>query len=99
MKQSTIELIKQFHKERNWEQHHNLKDLSLSLTLEATELLELFQWKNPEEAAKEHYQDMKDELADILIYAITIANKLDADLDTIIVEKMKKNAQKYPVND
>lgn len=99
MKQNTIELIKQFHKERNWEQSHNLKDLSLSLTLEATELLELFQWKNPEEAVKEHYQDMKDELADILIYAITIANKLDVDLDTIIVEKMKKNAQKYPVND
>lgn len=86
-----------FRDERNWQQFHKPKDLALSLSLEASELLELFQWKTDEEALAENYQDMQDELADVVIYALLIAEVTDIDLYDAIENKIKKNGLKYPV--
>ncbi|MGM0238337.1 MULTISPECIES: MazG-like family protein [Enterococcus] len=93
---NSMEKINQFRDERNWRQFHNEKDLALSLTLEASELLELFQWKTSEEA-KEKPERLKEELADVLIYAYMLADNLNFDIDQIIAEKLVKNAQKYPI--
>lgn len=94
--QQLREKILQFRDERNWKQFHNPKDLALSLSLEASELLELFQWKTSEEAVDKNLEKMKEELADILIYAILFANELDIDVKTIIEDKLKLNIEKYP---
>ena len=84
------ENILQFRDQRNWQQFHNPKDLALSLSLEASELLELFQWKTSEEAVEKNLDKMKDELADVLIYAILFANETDMDLVNIINNKLLK---------
>ena len=91
------EKIPQFRDDRNWQQFHNPKDLALSLSLEASELLELFQWKTSEEAVEKNLEKMKDELADVLIYAILFANETGMDLGSVIQKKLHKNALKYPV--
>lgn len=88
--------INQFRDERNWRQFHNEKDLAISISLEANELLELFQWKTPEES-KENLERLKEELADVLIYSYMMADNLGFDIDVIIAEKLIKNARKYPV--
>lgn len=90
-------IINNFHEERNWGQFHNEKDLSLSISLEANELLENFQWKTSEEAVRENKEEIAEELADVLIYSITLANKLNLDIAKIIKDKMEKNAIKYPI--
>jgi NTP pyrophosphatase (non-canonical NTP hydrolase) len=89
--------ILNFRDERNWKSYHNEKDLAISITLEANELLENFQWKNSEEAVRDSKQNIKEEMADILIYLVQLADKLDIDLEEEVLEKMKKNALKYPV--
>lgn len=86
-----------FRDERNWLQFHNPKDLALSLTLEAAELLELFQWKDSDEAVSVNRERMKEELADVLLYSILFADRLGFDLDDIILSKLEKNGRKYPV--
>ncbi|MCI3923529.1 nucleotide pyrophosphohydrolase [Paenibacillus sp. TRM 82003] len=90
--------IIRFRDERDWKQFHNPKDLALSLSLEASELLELFQWRDSREAVATKREAMKDELADVLIYALTLAHDLDIDVETAIRDKMAKNAVKYPVD-
>lgn len=97
MKQDTIEKAISFRDERNWKQFHNPKDLALSLTLEAAELLELFQWKSSEEAVSVNEEKMKEELADVLLYAILFADRMNFDLDEIVLSKLEKNSIKYPV--
>lgn len=92
---NSMEKINQFRDERNWRPFHNEKDLALSLTLEASELLELFQWKTADEAIQ-NTERLKEELADVLIYAYMLADNLDFDIDEIIAEKLVKNAIKYP---
>ncbi|MFT3682893.1 MAG: nucleotide pyrophosphohydrolase [Ferruginibacter sp.] len=87
------ELIK-FRNERDWEQFHNPKDLSLAINVEAGELLELFLWKNADDANKEK---VKEELADIFSFAFLLAEKYKLDVRQIILEKIKTNALKYPV--
>lgn len=87
------ELIK-FRNERDWGQFHNAKDLSLAITVEAGELLELFLWKNADEVDKEK---VKEELADIFAFAFLLAEKYEFDVTEIILDKIKKNATKYPV--
>ena len=92
--QITEALIK-FRNERDWEQFHNAKDLALALNIETSELLENFLWKSHEEADKEK---VKEELADVLAYAFLLAEKYNFDVKEIVLEKISKNAEKYPVD-
>ncbi|AGZ25593.1 MULTISPECIES: nucleotide pyrophosphohydrolase [Staphylococcus] len=95
---SVMEKINQFRDERNWRQFHNEKDLALSITLEASELLELFQWKSSEDVVESKRERLAEELADILIYSYMFADNLDFDINEIIERKLVKNAEKYPVD-
>tara|TARA_B100000886_G_scaffold305276_1_gene236937 strand:+ start:50 stop:370 length:321 start_codon:yes stop_codon:yes gene_type:complete len=90
-----IEKLKKFRDERNWEQFHNNKDLAIALNIETSELLELFLWKNTKEVDKD---ELKEELADILSYALLIADKNKLDIKEIILDKIAKNAKKYPID-
>ncbi len=89
--------IVKFRDDRNWSQYHNAKDLAISLTLEAAELLENFQWLDNEEAVNKNIENIKDELADIIIYSLLMSDRLNLDLETIIRDKLQKNIAKYPV--
>ncbi|MFE0441841.1 nucleotide pyrophosphohydrolase [Aerococcus sp. NPDC058936] len=93
---SSMDKVNQFRDDRNWRQFHNEKDLALSITLEASELLEIFQWKTAAEGV-EDLDAIKDELADVLIYAYMLADNLNLDIDDIIERKLIKNNEKYPV--
>ncbi|MEK3986410.1 MazG-like family protein [Paenibacillus sp. FSL K6-3166] len=93
-----IEKIIQFRDERDWKQFHDPKDLALSISLESSELLELFQWKNSQQAIEQNYSDMQDEIADILIYTLTLVHDLNIDVKDAILQKINKNAEKYPVS-
>ena len=88
-----IQKLIEFNNERDWDQFHNPKDLALAINVEAGELLELFLWKNPEEADK---VKVKQELADILAFAFLLANKYDLDVKKMILEKIEENGKKYP---
>lgn len=88
--------INEFRDERNWRQFHNSKDLAISLSLEASELLENFQWLSAEEGAEKNRENIKDELADVFIYGLMMADDLDIDMNEAILNKLKKNAEKYP---
>lgn len=90
-----IEALLKFRNERDWEQFHNPKDLSLALSIESNELLELFLWKKPEEA---NIVKVKEELADVFAYAFLIAEKYNFNIEEIVLEKIKKNGEKYPVD-
>jgi|SRR5690554_3249116 len=92
-----LKTIRDFSQKRNWINYHNGKDMALSIVLEASELLENFQWLSNEEAYKKNMQNIKDELADILIYCFRFADEHNFDIEEIIKEKLKKNALKYPV--
>lgn len=92
-----IEKIIAFREDRNWEKFHNPKDLAISLNLEASELLELFQWKSSEAAVEENYEKMKDEIADVIIYSLMLCHDLNIDVDSTIRNKIQKNADKYPI--
>ena len=89
-----IEALLKFRDERNWEQFHNTKDLALAINIEAGELLELFLWKNAEAANKEK---VKEELADVFSFAFLLAAKYGFDVKQIVLEKIKGNGEKYPV--
>ena len=84
-----------FRDERDWEQFHNPKDLAIAISIEANELLELFLWKKADDANKDK---VKEELADIFTYAILMAEKCDFDIKEIIFDKLKKSAEKYPID-
>ncbi|WP_251855028.1 nucleotide pyrophosphohydrolase [Enterococcus italicus] len=90
--------VDKFRDDRDWRQFHNEKDLAISISLEASELLELFQWKNPEEVVQEDLISIKEELADVLIYSLMLASNLELDISEIIQEKLLKNNKKYPVS-
>jgi NTP pyrophosphatase (non-canonical NTP hydrolase) len=89
-----IEKLIEFRNERDWEQFHNPKDLALAINVEAGELLELFLWKNPSEA---NVDKVKEELADVFAFAFLLAEKYNFDVKEIVLEKIKKNGEKYPV--
>lgn len=93
----TIELIKKFRDDRNWKQFHNPKDLAISINLEASELLEIFQWSAENLECSDKIDKIKEELADVLNYCILLADRCGLDLDKIIREKIKKNEEKYPI--
>ncbi len=92
-KEITEALLK-FRDERDWEQFHTAKDLALALNIEAGELLEAFLWKSSEQADSDK---VKEELADVFAFAFLLAEKYDFDVKQIVLEKMEKNALKYPV--
>ncbi len=93
--------IKAFRDARDWKQFHNHKDVALSLVLEASEVLEHFQWKSPKEVnehAKNNKEDLADELADVAMYLFELADNLKINLPKAMANKMKKNALKYPIH-
>lgn len=87
--------IRQFTEDRDWDQFHNGKDLALALSIEASELNEAFLWKDAKDVKIEK---VKEELADIFNYAFLIADKYDLDVREIVMAKLAKNAEKYPVD-
>ena len=89
--------INQFRDDRDWRKFHNEKDLAISISLEASELLELFQWKKSEEVVASSLKEIKEELADVLIYSFMLADNLNLDVEEIIKEKIDINSKKYPV--
>lgn len=89
--------INDFRDARDWRQFHNEKDLAISISLEASELLELFQWSSSEETIQTKRNEIEDELADVLIYSMMLASNLDLNVEEIILNKLKKNSEKYPV--
>ncbi len=90
-----IDALKKFRDERDWQQFHNPKDLSLALSIEAAELLEAFLWKQPEDADPEK---IKEELADVFSFAFLLADTCDLDVKDIVLAKIKQNEEKYPVS-
>ena len=89
-----IEALIKFRNERDWEQFHNPKDLAVALNIEAGELLENYLWKSHDEANTEK---VKEELADVLAFAFLLADKYGFDIKEILMDKIKKNGEKYPV--
>ena len=90
-----IQALLKFRNERDWEQFHNPKDLALAISIESAELLELFLWKNPEDANAEK---VKEELADIFSFAFLLAEKYGFDVKEIVLDKIKSNGEKYPID-
>ena len=95
--QEIIEKILQFRDCRKWEKFHNPKDLAISLSLETAELLECFQWSGSDTEVTQKREAMKEELSDVLIYALLMAARLKIDLNEAILEKIAQNEKKYPI--
>ena len=93
MKQETIDRIRKFSDERDWDQFHSPANLAKSIVIEAEELLECFQWNNEEY----DLQHVREELADVMVYSQNLLDKLGLDADEIINMKMTQNEAKYPV--
>jgi len=95
------ELVREFVAERDWRQFHTPKNISMALAIEAAELMEHFQWLTPEQSRAVAKQDkdlaaVAEELADVVCYALALANELEIDLAASMEQKMVKNRQKYP---
>ncbi|MBY0498045.1 MAG: nucleotide pyrophosphohydrolase [Nitrosomonas sp.] len=93
IKEITQALLK-FRDERDWAQFHNAKDLALALNIEAAELLEAFLWKASEQA---DIDKVREELADVIAFALLLAEKYDLDVKQIVLQKIEQNALKYPI--
>jgi NTP pyrophosphatase (non-canonical NTP hydrolase) len=93
--------LSDFADERDWDQFHNPKNLAMALSVEASELVEIFQWLTPEQAEvimnSSESEHVKEEMADVMIYLIRMADKLNVDLEKSVAEKIVKNSEKYPV--
>ncbi|HWK61549.1 MAG TPA: nucleotide pyrophosphohydrolase [Eoetvoesiella sp.] len=90
-----IQRLRRFRDDRDWKQFHNPKDLAVALSIEAGELLEAFLWKAPEDADTEK---VKEELADVLAYALLLSDAYGFDVQKIVLEKIERNEAKYPVD-
>ncbi|MFP3872233.1 MAG: nucleotide pyrophosphohydrolase [Candidatus Natronoplasma sp.] len=88
-------MVKEFRDERNWKRYHTPKDLSLSISIEASELLELFQWKENSLSSVEK-ERLKEEMADVMIYLLALSETADIDLGEAVKDKLEKNEKKYP---
>ena len=97
MTQETINQVLKFRDDRNWRQFHNPKDLALSISLEAAELLEVFQWSGSDTVCESKKDKIREELADVLNYCILMADACGLDIDEIVCEKIRRNNEKYPV--
>lgn len=93
MKPETIERIRKFSKDRDWDKYHTPNNLAKTIAIEATELLECFQWNENYDINK-----VKEELADVIVNCQNLLDKLNLDVDVVINEKMFQNETKYPVN-
>jgi NTP pyrophosphatase (non-canonical NTP hydrolase) len=95
--------IEKFSHDRDWDQFHSIKNLSMALSVESSELLEIFQWQTEEESnsVKNNPQllaKVEDEVADIFVYLLRIISKTNIDLEQAVLNKLQKNAEKYPVD-
>lgn len=97
MEKDTVTQILSFRDERNWKQFHNPKDLAISISLEASELLEVFQWSGSETSYEGRLDKIKEELADVINYCVLMADACNLDIDEIVREKIRLNSEKYPV--
>ena len=97
MTQETINQILKFRDDRDWKQFHNPKDLAISISLEASELLEVFQWSGADTSSNNKIEEIKEELADVVNYCVLMADACGLDLDEIVQTKIEKNNEKYPV--
>ena len=95
--QETVDKVIKFRDDRNWKQFHNPKDLAISISLEAAELLEVFQWSADDVICESKKDKIKEELADVVNYCILMADACNLDLDEIVQAKIKRNNEKYPV--
>ena len=93
--QEITDALVKFRDERDWAQFHNSKDLALAISIEASELNELFLWKKAEEV---NLDKLRTELADVFAYAFLLAHKHNLDIKTIVNDKLKLNGEKYPVD-
>lgn len=94
------EAVTKFRDDRDWKQFHSVKNLSMALSVEAAELMEIFQWASDENLDKlvsEKYEPISEEIADVFLYLLLIANEANVDLETAVLKKMDKNKEKYPV--
>lgn len=94
----TVNKVLKFRDDRDWKQFHDPKDLAISISLEASELLEIFQWSRDDVYCLDKIDKIKEELADVINYCILMADACNLDLDKIITDKIKQNALKYPVD-
>ncbi|OIQ17771.1 MAG: nucleotide pyrophosphohydrolase [Bacteriovorax sp. MedPE-SWde] len=95
--------LEEFVKERNWDQFHSVKNLTMALSVESSELVELFQWLTTEQSntineREEDFIKVKEEVADIFAYLLRICDKLDIDIEEVIMDKIQKNREKYPID-
>ena len=94
--------LSDFADERDWNQFHNPKNLAMALSVEASELVEIFQWLTPEQAEEimstNESEHVKEEMADVMIYLIRLADKLNVDLEDAVADKIIKNGEKYPID-
>ena len=97
LRDETIRRVIQFRDDRDWRQFHTPKDLAISLSLEAAELLEVFQWSGTDLECRDKLGQIREELADVLSYCVLMADVCGLDLDEILNEKVDKNTAKYPV--
>jgi NTP pyrophosphatase (non-canonical NTP hydrolase) len=95
--QSLINELVKFRDVRHWEQFHNSKDLALAISIEAAELNELYLWKTTEESENVDMSKLKEELADVFAFSLLLAGKHGFDVKEIVLEKIRKNNEKYPV--
>ena len=97
LRDETIRRVIQFRDDREWRQFHTPKDLAISLSLEAAELLEIFQWSGADLECRDKRDRIREELADVLSYCVLMADVCGLDLDEILNAKVDQNAAKYPV--
>ena len=97
IKEIIAELIK-FRNERDWAQFHDTKNLATAISIEAAELNEIFLWKDVKESDAVDKEKIKEELADIFAYAFLLAEKHNLDVKQIVLDKIKRNGEKYPVD-
>jgi len=97
MNSETMKTVVKFRDERNWRQFHNPKDLAISISIEAAELLEVFQWSGQDTDVADKLDKVKEELADVLIYSMLMSDRLGLDIDSIVLDKLRKNSEKYEV--
>jgi len=89
--------VSKFVKERKWEKYHSPKNLSMALSVEASELVEIFQWKNGQDISNADKNKVEDEIADIFFYLIRLSQKMNIDIEKSFYKKLEKNKIKYPL--